>query len=98
MILDQNYDTTSSQRSELIWLTTSTASSFPFRVIGSDEYARVARAVAGVWKEYGALDYLEFVGDDMNRAGTRSFTDLVAATDDEAIVFGWVVLRVSRGA
>ena len=56
-----------------------------------DEYKRVAQAVAGVWKEYGALDYLEYVGDDLIREGTRSFTDLVAATDDEAIVFGWVV-------
>ena len=55
-----------------------------------DEYQRVAEAVADIWKEHGALDYREFVGDDMNREGTRSFTDLHAATKDEAIVFGWV--------
>jgi len=56
-----------------------------------NEYKRVAEAVAEIWKEHGALDYLEYVGDDMNREGTRSFTDLVAATEDETIVFGWVV-------
>ena len=55
------------------------------------EYERLAKAVAEIWKEYGALDYLEYVGDDMNLEGTRSFTDLVAATKDETIVFGWVV-------
>jgi len=55
------------------------------------EYKRVAEAVAEIWKEHGALDYLEYVGDDMNREGTRSFADLVAATEDETIVFGWVV-------
>jgi uncharacterized protein YbaA (DUF1428 family) len=55
------------------------------------EYERLVEEVAEIWKEHGALDYLEYVGDDMNRAGTRSFTDLVAATEDEAIVFGWVV-------
>ena len=55
------------------------------------EYKRVAEAAAEIWKEHGALDYREYVGDDMKREGTRSFTDLVAATEDETIVFGWVV-------
>lgn len=61
------------------------------------EYKRVVEAVAEVWKEHGALDYREFVGDDLKREGTRSFIDLVAATEDEAIVFGWVVFD-SRAA
>ena len=56
-----------------------------------NEYKRVAAAVAQIYKEHGAIDYLEYVGDDMNREGTRSFNDLVASTEDEAIVFGWVV-------
>jgi len=55
------------------------------------EYKRLAEAAAEIWKEHGALDYREYVGDDLYLKGTRSFTDLVAATEDEAIVFGWVV-------
>ena len=55
-----------------------------------NEYKRVVEAVAEIWKEHGALDYLEYVGDDLILEGTRSFTDLVAATEDETIVFGWV--------
>ena len=55
-----------------------------------NEYKRLAQAAAEIWKEHGALVYLEYVGDDMNREGTRSFTDLVAATETETIVFGWV--------
>jgi uncharacterized protein YbaA (DUF1428 family) len=55
------------------------------------EYARLVEEVAEIWKEHGALDYLEYIGDDMNREGTCSFTDLVAATEDETVVFGWVV-------
>lgn len=55
------------------------------------EYRRVAAAVARVWKEHGALDYREYVGDDLTREGTRSFPEVLAATDDDAIVFGWVV-------
>lgn len=56
-----------------------------------NEYKRVVEAVAEIWREHGALDYCEYVGDDLNRQGTRPFTDLVAATEDETIVFGWVV-------
>jgi uncharacterized protein YbaA (DUF1428 family) len=54
------------------------------------EYKRVVEAVADIWKEHGAREYREYVGDDLNLQGTRSFTDLVAATEDETIVFGWV--------
>jgi uncharacterized protein YbaA (DUF1428 family) len=57
------------------------------------EYRRVAEAAADIWKEHGALDYCEFVGDDLKLEGTRSFTDLVAATADETIVFGWVAFE-----
>ena len=62
-----------------------------------DEYKRLVEAVAEIWKEHGALDYREYVGDDLILEGTRSFTDLVTATEDEAIVFGWVVFE-SRAA
>lgn len=58
-----------------------------------NEYKRVAESVADIWKEHGALNYVEFVGDDMNLEGTKSFVDLAAATEDEAIVFGWVAFE-----
>ncbi len=56
-----------------------------------NEYKRLVEAAAEIWKEHGALDYLEYVGDDLKLEGTRSFTDLIAETEDETIVFGWVV-------
>ena len=56
-----------------------------------NDYKQLVEAVAEVWQEHGALDYREYVGDDLRLAGTRSFTDLVAATEDETVVFGWVV-------
>jgi uncharacterized protein YbaA (DUF1428 family) len=64
---------------------------------GLDEYRRLVETVADIWREHGVLDYREYVCDDMNLEGTRSFTDLVAAAEDEAIVFGWVVFE-SRAA
>ena len=56
-----------------------------------DEYRAAAQQVSAIWKEYGALSYLEFVGEDLHLEGTRSFTELVSSSDDEAVVFGWVV-------
>ena len=66
---------------------------FPVSRDHLDEYRRLAEAIAEIWKEHGALDYREYVGDDLVLAGTRSFPDLVAATESEAIVFGWVVFE-----
>ncbi len=56
-----------------------------------DEYKKVAAQVADIWKEYGALAYNEYVGDDLKLEGTRSFTEATEAKADEVIVFGWVV-------
>ena len=62
-----------------------------------DEYKLLVEGAADIWKEHGALEYREYVGDDLIRDGTRSFTDLAAATDREVIVFGWVEFE-SRAA
>ncbi|RNC80040.1 MAG: DUF1428 domain-containing protein [Balneola sp.] len=56
-----------------------------------DEYKNVAGQVAEIWKEYGALSYFEYVGEDLTLEGIRSFVEAVDAKEDEAIVFGWVV-------
>ena len=63
---------------------------FPISRDRLNEYKRLAEAAAEIWKEHGALNYYEYVGDDMKLEGTRSFTDVVAATEEETIVFGWV--------
>ena len=64
---------------------------FPIPKIHLNEYKSVAEKVAEIWKEYGAIAYFEYVGDDMTLEGTKSFTEAAKATDDEEIVFGWVV-------
>lgn len=64
---------------------------FPIQEVHLDEYKQVAEIVAEIWKEYGAINYNEFVGDDMHLEGTKSFTETLDAADGEVIVFGWVV-------
>ena len=63
---------------------------FPIARDRLNEYKKLAEVVAGIWKEHGAIDYYEYVGDDMKLEGTRSFTDVIAASENETIVFGWV--------
>lgn len=64
---------------------------FPLPRKHLNQYKAVAEAVAEIWKEYGALGYFEFLGDDLNLEGTRSFAKVVELKDDEVVVFGWVV-------
>ncbi len=66
---------------------------FPIPSDRIDEYKRLAEGVGEIWKEHGALDYREFVGDDLRHEGIRSFSDVVEAKEGEAIVFGWVVFE-----
>lgn len=57
------------------------------------EYKAVAKKVAAIWMEHGALAYFEYVGDELQLQGTRSFPEALDATADEAIIFGWVVFE-----
>jgi uncharacterized protein YbaA (DUF1428 family) len=56
-----------------------------------EKYKKVAEKVAEIWKEYGAIEYIECVGDDLQLEGTRSFIDVVDLKEDEVVIFGWVV-------
>src|ERR1700741_1169580 len=64
---------------------------FPVPQIYLNEYKSVAVKVAEIWKEYGALAYFEYVGEDLKLEGTRSFMEVVDLKEDEIVVFGWVV-------
>ena len=58
-----------------------------------NDYQRLAEAAAEIWKEHGALEYWECIGDDLQGEGTLSFSDLVTASPDETVVFAWVVFE-----
>lgn len=56
-------------------------------------YKEVVEKVAEIWKEYGALNYSEYVWDELSLEGTKSFAEIANAKDDESIIFGWVVFE-----
>ena len=65
-----------------------------------DDYKKMAQTGGIVWKEHGALAYVECVGDDVPYGEVTSFPRAVQAKDDEIVVFSWVVYesRKSRDA
>ena len=55
-----------------------------------ETYKAMARAAGDVWKEHGAIDYVECIGDDVPYGELTSFPRAVQATDDEAVIFSWI--------
>ncbi len=60
------------------------------------EYRRMARKAGKVWREHGALDYVECVGDDVPPGKRTSFPRAVKLKADEVVVFSWIVYRSRR--
>jgi len=58
-----------------------------------DDYKDLARKAGAVWMEYGALAYVECVGDDVPYGELTSFPRAVQAKDDEIVVFSWIVYK-----
>jgi uncharacterized protein YbaA (DUF1428 family) len=57
-------------------------------------YRRMAQKAAKVWRKYGALEYFECVGDDLNPkyAGIK-FPRTVRAKPGETVVFSFIVFK-----
>ena len=56
-------------------------------------YRRMARTAGKVWKELGAVDYRECVGDDLKTKYGTPFTKITRLKPSEAVVFSWIVYR-----
>jgi uncharacterized protein YbaA (DUF1428 family) len=56
-----------------------------------EAYKALARKAGEVWKEYGALAYVECIGDDVPYGEVTSFPRAVQAKDDELVAFSWIV-------
>ena len=53
-------------------------------------YKKMADLAAKVWKDHGALDYKECVGDDLKVAFALSFPKGIRTKAGETIVFSWI--------
>lgn len=60
------------------------------------DYRKMSRLCGKVWKEHGALEYIECVADDVKPGKTTSFPQAVKLKDDEVVMFSWIVYRNRR--
>ena len=56
-------------------------------------YRQMAQKAGKIWKELGALEYRECVGDDLEVSFGVSFSKLAKAKPDETVFFSWIVYK-----
>lgn len=56
-------------------------------------YRRIARIAGRVWRQHGALEYRECVGDDLKVKCTGSFPRQCKTKPGETVVFAWIVYK-----
>ena len=55
------------------------------------DYKKLSRKMGKIWREYGALAYVECEGDDVPVGKVTSFTRAVKLKPGEVVVFSWIV-------
>lgn len=57
------------------------------------EYQRIATIAAGIWKDHGAIEYIEAVGDDLKACVPegKTPTELLGTQPGETVIFAYIV-------
>ena len=58
-----------------------------------DLYGQIADEAGKIWREHGALEYRECVGDDLDVKGQVPFPRVIETKPDETVVFAWIVFE-----
>lgn len=56
-------------------------------------YARMAKKAGKIWREHGALDYKECVGDDLHVKCGVPFPRMVKTKPGETVAFSYIVFK-----
>ena len=62
-----------------------------------NDYKKLSEKAGMIWKEFGALAFVECLADDVPYGEITSFPRAVQAKEDETVVFSWIIYP-SRGA
>ena len=60
---------------------------------GIAAYRTMAKKAGKIWREHGALDYRECVGDDLKTKFGIPFGKLAKTKPSEVVVFSWIVYK-----
>ena len=56
-------------------------------------YKRLAKLAGKIWREHGALEYIECVADDVKKGKVTSFPRSVKLKSNEIVIFSWIVYK-----
>jgi len=56
-------------------------------------YGRMAAKAGKIWRERGALEFCECVGEDVKPGKLTSFPQAVKLKPGEVVVFAWIIYR-----
>ena len=59
-------------------------------------YRRMSRKAGKVWRDHGALAYMECMADDVKPGKRTSFPQSVKLRPDEVVWFSWIVYKSRR--
>jgi uncharacterized protein YbaA (DUF1428 family) len=65
----------------------------PIRKDQIEKYRAIAGNAGRIWKEHGALEYMECEGDDLDIKDMLSFRKIAGTTDGETVVFAWITYK-----
>ena len=56
-------------------------------------YRRIAQQAGKIWRQHGALEFRECVGDDLKLKMAMPFSRTVRLKPSETVVFSWIVFK-----
>ena len=57
------------------------------------DYRRMSQKAGKVWREHGALQYVEAAGDDLDVKFGTTFPKMMKLKPGETVVFAWIVFK-----
>ena len=57
------------------------------------DYRRIAQTAGRVWRDHGALEYIECVADDVKPGKRTSFPQSVKLKPGETVIFAYIVYK-----
>ena len=58
-----------------------------------EAYRSMSKKAGKIWREYGALDYREWVADDVKVGKLTSFPRSVKLKPGETVIFAWITYK-----
>lgn len=65
----------------------------PVPIRNIETYREIAQKCSALWREHGALEYVECVADDVKPGKLTSFPQSVMLEEGETVVFAWIVYK-----